>query len=269
MEFLSSHIFRAIFRRGAETLVLEITGKCVSKFLSSLPIDKFLLHCKTLAENSLSSIAPQMKDAMELFKLICNSILSKVPKGSFKDAFSALQKLAQEIASIASTKVKHFFEEVVDVVAVALPLPPVPSPWTAIGKSTADEATEEAGKQVGRATGKKVVGEVVEEMSRFATAKASAKTALKYSLIIDGAIWTLCVGRATYQYCNGDIKEQQFKNEVTKSTCGAGGSIGGSTAGAFVGTLICPVVGTLVGSLAGGVLGDIAGRKAGDYLVPS
>ncbi len=109
-------------------------------------------------------------------------------------------------------------------------------------------------------------GEALENATRCTRACTSVKTALKWGVVVDGAVAGGTIAYAAYRYKQSKIDGKEFKRIAIRRSSGAVGSVGVGAAGTFIGTLLFPGVGTLVGGFIGGMAGDYMGSWAGGKL---
>jgi len=112
-------------------------------------------------------------------------------------------------------------------------------------------------------------------------AKKAAKTAVKKSIkgtivvqvTFEGALYTVSMSKALYDYVNGHMDKEEFIDYAVKRsttsvgslTGGIGGSLAGVAAGAAVGSVV-PGIGTVVGGAVGGFVGGVGGGLGGTAL---
>ena len=131
-------------------------------------------------------------------------------------------------------------------------------------KSVAKSVIVEAAKTAAVQTAKSAT-----KSSTVQTAKAAVKPTIKGTVVVPvafkGAIYTVHMNNTLYQYVNGHMSKEEFKDYTVKRSTTAVGSItgggiviAGTAAGAAIGSVI-PGIGTFIGGTIGGTIGGFVG----------
>ena len=105
-----------------------------------------------------------------------------------------------------------------------------------------------------------------------AKAAIRSKTVVCY-VVIEGTIYTVSMSTALYQYINGHMSKEEFKDYTVKRSTTSVGSLTGGIVGLLVGVaagaaigLGVPVIGTTIGGAVGGIVVGIGGGLGGTAL---
>ena len=104
-------------------------------------------------------------------------------------------------------------------------------------------------------------------------AKVAVKGTVVVQVVFEGAIYAVSMSNALYQYVNGHMSKEEFKDYTVRQsttaagslTGGIGGSLAGIAAGAAIGSVF-PVIGTTIGGVVGGFVGGVGGGLGGTAL---
>ena len=144
-------------------------------------------------------------------------------------------------------------------------------------KTVVVQATECATKSSTVEAAKTVAVQTATSATKSGTvqaAKTAVKAAVKGTVVVqvafEGVIYTVSMSNALYQYVNGHMSKEEFKDYTVKQsatsvgslTGGIGGSLTGIAAGAAIGSVV-PVVGTTIGGAVGGFVGGVGGGIGG------
>ena len=139
-------------------------------------------------------------------------------------------------------------------------------------KDSSSTITQQVSEEVVNQTAKNVTSTTARNTAAVA-AQHTLKATVVAQLAVEGALYSVQMGRAIYKHMKGQMDQEEFVDYTVKQTATSGGSaaggISGSLAGAAAGATfgsIFPIVGTAVGSLVGGVVGGISGGVGGSFL---
>ena len=136
---------------------------------------------------------------------------------------------------------------------------------------------ESAGGSGAKPAAKTAAVQTIKSLGTVQAAKTAVKSAVKGTIVVqvvfEGAVYTFSISQALYEYVNGRMSKEEFKNYAVKRsttavgslTGGIGGSLAGIGAGAAFGSVV-PVIGTAIGGTVGGIVGGVSGGLGGTTL---
>ena len=106
--------------------------------------------------------------------------------------------------------------------------------------------------------------EALTSMSTLSTlaqrAKDGVKGTLAASALVESGILATKLCWSYGQLKSGEIREEEFREQVVSDVSSTGGSMACTAIGAAIGSMFLPGIGTAVGSLVGGIVGRNSGE---------